>query len=177
MRAFVIVAAIAAAPAMAMIAIQVLTAQPELSHLMSRNSELQQDPILLDWPTLLGIGAEPNSKRGEPEAPFGRAVRILGYMIDIDTPIRNGTPVSQFGLLSEAGTLLHPPHRIPEEMVDVRLKPGTETAFEYCRLVWAEGMLERNVSLGRKGRPAYIIWKAVAKRAQRSDIQRYFAAR
>jgi len=133
--------------------------------------------MLLDWPTLLRTGAARDSKRGEPEVPMGALVRILGYMIDIDAPVRDDTPVSEFGLITEAGTLLHPPHRIPEEMVDVRLKPGAEIGFEQRRLVWAEGILERNVSFGRKGRPAYVLWKAVAKRAERSDIPRYFAAR
>jgi hypothetical protein len=176
-RAFSIVTAIAAVPALATIAIQILTAQPDLSNLISRLPEEPLTPMLLDWPTLLRTGAARDSKRGEPEVPMGALVRILGYMIDIDAPVRDDTPVSEFGLITEAGTLLHPPHRIPEEMVDVRLKPGAEIGFEQRRLVWAEGILERNVSFGRKGQPAYVLWKAVAKRAERSDIPRYFAAR
>jgi hypothetical protein len=48
-------------------------------------------------------------------------VRILGYMIDIDAPVRDDTPVSEFGLITEAGTLLHPPHRVPKEMANNQL--------------------------------------------------------
>jgi len=104
-------------------------------------------------------------------------VRILGYMIDIDAPVRDDTPVSEFGLITEAGTLLHPPHRVPKEMVDVRFKLAPKSDSNSA--VWSglKAFSNAMFSSGGKGGRPISCGKAVAKRAEGSDIPRYFAAR
>ena len=54
------------------------------------------------------------------------AVQALGYMVESDRSPQAGDWVRDFVLLPEAGNLLHPAHRIPDEMIAVRLREGEQ---------------------------------------------------
>ena len=60
---------------------------------------------------------------------------------------RDGTAVSSFVLLPEAGQFLHPAHRIRNQSVVVwASKP---VVFRYWQLVWASGALSRTIRRSR----------------------------
>ena len=74
--------------------------------------------------------------------------------------------------MPEAGHLLHPAHREPDEMVDVRLAepiPCNDRA-----LIWAEGFLKRGA--GGPG-AAYSLNRAHVSRADELAISQWFVFR
>jgi hypothetical protein len=101
----------------------------------------------------------------------GRA-SMLGYMMDGSTPSADGAPVNTFVLMPEAGQWLHPAHRIPDEMAEVRtVRP---IAFKYRQLVWVTGRLNRAINGNREESPAWSLTEAVAEFASDRDITRWF---
>jgi hypothetical protein len=101
---------------------------------------------------------------------------VLGYMMDDDPPITEGASVSAFVLMSETGSLLHPAHRIPEEMISVRLRSGAVTRFQSRRLVWVRGTLSPCYASDRGAEPQYCLTDAEMAGADRGDITRVFSS-
>ena len=95
-------------------------------------------------------------------------------MIDGQRPLPDGTSVSNVVLVPDAGTLLHPAHRIPEEMIDIRLRAGGVIQFKSRQLVWAEGMLNSCYVSDRGAEPLYCLTDAAVLGAESSDINRFF---
>jgi hypothetical protein len=148
-------------------------------------------PVLIGWQDLEvpdGKTASLEEMRAQP----GRRVRMLGYMmegymmdgngIDGRTPSPAGTPVTMFVLMPEAGHILHPAHRIPDQMVEVwPIRPAT---FRFRSLVWATGNLTRRRSphawhgkrpQGRQEEtPLYDMAGADVQPAVESDIALWF---
>jgi hypothetical protein len=95
-------------------------------------------------------------------------------MVESDRSPRIGDLVRDFVLLSEAGNILHPAHRIADEMIGVRLREGEQIQFSPRRLVWVWGAFR--VSLGDPAglQPLYHLDQARAKLADKSDIPKYF---
>jgi hypothetical protein len=98
--------------------------------------------------------------------PEGR-VRMLGYMMDGNQPLRDGTPVTMFILMPEAGQFLQPAQRTTGAMVAVRIANGQSVPFRFRSLVWAQGIL-------RKQTAAYAIVEALAQPAGEREIGRWF---
>jgi hypothetical protein len=109
-----------------------------------------------------------------------RRVRMLGYMMDnygMDgrTPSQEGAPVSMFVLMPDAGHILHPAHRIPDQMVEVW--PARPVTFRFRSLIWSTGNLTRiRESPGRKDgeRSLYGMSNAEIQPAVQSDITLWF---
>ena len=108
----------------------------DLSELNAAKHVDDRAPVPVGWPELEADGAQ------------GR-IRMIGYMMDGYQPSSDGTPVDMFILLPEAGQFLHPAHRIPNQMVEVR--PRHAVPFRRRELVWAVGTLNQNQE--RKRRP------------------------
>jgi len=101
-----------------------------------------------------------------------KQVRMLGYMMDGYPPSGDGKPVQMFIMMPEAGHILHPAHRIPDEMVEVRLKHSAP--FKFRTLVWASGALAQISSRPKYGNPMYAMIDASVEPAAQSDITRWF---
>ena len=97
---------------------------------------------------------------------------MLGYMMDGDEPFHEGAAVRAFLLLPDAGHILHPAHRIPDQMVKVTL--ATPGVFRYRRLVWVSGTFGRTGKTERSGQAMYEITNGSVSFASDAEIVRWF---
>ena len=151
-RTIVAIIAAIVLPCILMLLLVAADMRPDLSDLQP----LSREADLIGWPQL------------DAALTQGRPVRLLGYMMDLEnTP--NDTPVQVFILMPEAGTMVHAAHRIPEEMIEVRLSKSV--LFRYRSLVWVGGIIER--SRVRSG-ARYLLEDASVRSAADSYISRWF---
>jgi hypothetical protein len=71
----------------------------------------------------------------------GVRVCMLGYMMKGRQTVPDGTALTRFVLMPEAGHLLRLVRRNPGERVEVSLADGTTTSYKDRSLVWVEGLL------------------------------------
>ena len=161
MAALAMIAASVAVPILGTIAVQSLTVKPDLYYLVVRTDAQSSSPPIMGWSDLAG-------------KPCDCRVRMLGYMMDYQRPIPDGTSVSNFALVPDAGTLLVPAPRVPEETIDVVLRAGGVTRFKSRQLVWAKGVLTACYVSNRGTDPSYCLTDAVALGAKPGDISRFF---
>jgi hypothetical protein len=128
----------------------------DLSELKPRQTTSENGDAPVGWANLAA-----GCRRNGP-------VRMLGYMMDGYPAVRDGTPVTTFLLMPEAGHLLHPAQRIPGKMVDIRLAQGQSLPFRNRSLVWVAGVLRKN------GGVNYAMAEALARPAEERDITRWF---
>lgn len=102
------------------------------------------------------------------------SVQALGYMAEGDRPPHKGEWVRDFVLLPDAGNLLHPAHRIPDEMIAVRLQEGDLIQFFPRSLVWVWGTLQMQPGDPAGSQPLFRVDRARAKPADKSEISKYF---
>ncbi|HTA45441.1 MAG TPA: hypothetical protein VK789_23495 [Bryobacteraceae bacterium] len=107
----------------------------------------------------------------ETQSPQG-PVRMIGYMMDGYRPSSDGAPVDMFILLPEAGQFLHPAHRIPNQMVEVR--PKHPMPFKSRQLVWVSGKLDRTFGKPGEETAAWAIGEADVRPAQPQEISKWF---
>jgi hypothetical protein len=140
----------------------------DLSELKSTGQVDEQGAVPLGWPDL------------EVLRESRRRVRMIGYMMDAAPrdgyrhgyePSRDGAQVDMFILLPEAGQFLHPAHRIPNQMVEVR--PNHPVVFRYRELVWASGMLNRTIGHGDE-EAAFAMSAAEVSPAAQREIGKWF---
>jgi hypothetical protein len=161
LRTLVLIFAGVAVPVLGAIAIQNLTKQRDLYNLVVRPETQSRNPPIIGW-------------SGLTEKPCDCRVRILGYMMDMQKPVPDGMSVADFILVPDTGTLLHPPHQIPEEMIDIHLRAGRATRFKSRQLVWAEGLLTSCYVSNRGAEPLYCLTDASVLNAAIGDINRFF---
>ena len=162
LRTLVLIIVITCVPVLATLLAIVSTTEPDLSDL----TPIQQTPgqdVLLNWFAL---------RQGRLSAES--SVQALGYMVESDRSAHSGDWVRGFVLLPEAGNLLHPAHRIPYEMIAVRLREGEEIQFSPRRLVWVWGTFRVSPGDPAGIQPLYHLDKARAKLADKSEIPKYF---
>ena len=97
---------------------------------------------------------------------------MIGYMMDGYQPSREGDLVDLFILLPEAGQFLHPAHRIPNQMVEVR--PSHAAVFHYRDLVWATGILNRTIGNAGDDKADWAMMAAEVTPAVERDIGKWF---
>lgn len=102
------------------------------------------------------------------------SVQALGYMLESDRSFKTGDWVKDFVLLPEAGNLLHQAHRIPDQMIAVRLHDGEQIQFAPRSLVWVWGTFRASPGDPAGLLPLYHLDQARAKRADKSEIPQYF---
>ncbi len=100
--------------------------------------------------------------------------RMLGYMMDGYKPVPDNTPVETFMLMPEAGHLLHPAHREPEEMVEVWMPLDTPIRYTDRRLVQVSGMLRRKEAKPREAVAAFTMSNAEVRFAAERQITDWF---
>ena len=102
------------------------------------------------------------------------SVQALGYMLEGDRPLSTGEWIQDFVLLPEAGNLLHQAHRIPDQMIAVRLHDGEQIQFAPRSLVWVWGTFRASPKDLAGLLPLYYLDQARVKRADKSEIPKYF---
>ena len=170
-RVLLLVIVIAGVPILGTVFVITSTTEPDLSELTPFSRRAGQY-FVLDWSALLQN--EPRVSKTGAVIPAGAAVQALGYMMDVDRSIAKDQWVQDFVLLPEAGTLFHPAHRIPDQMIAVHLEDGTRIQFSRRALFWVWGNLKPSAALGRRSEARYVIERAHAKPAEKSEIQRHF---
>jgi hypothetical protein len=145
----------------------VSTSKPDLTDLVAVVESPKEEWKLVDWPYLRATKAVELMREGAN-------VRILGYVLDGNSPAHDGEQVREFLLSAEAGHALHPAHRDPENTVDVILDSAHLFRFHFRELVWVTGRLHRaGPSLG-DAVSRYVIEGATAKPARPDEIKQYF---
>ena len=170
-RTLVLVAVIAGVPILGTIYVTASTSEPDLSDL-TPISQRAGNYRVLNWPALLQDQAH-GLNTGTLIAS-GEEVQVLGYMLGSDRSTNKDQWVQDFVLLPEAGNLMHPAHRIRDQMIAVHLEEGTRIQFSPRALVWVWGNLQASAGLGSRSEALYVIERARTKPADRADIQRYF---
>jgi hypothetical protein len=154
-------------------ALVALNMRSDLSELMPAEALPDGTAALIGWQDL-EIPAGKTVSLEQTRSQSGRRVRMLGYMMesygmDGRTPSPDGAPVRMFVLMPEAGHILHPAHRIPDQMVEVW--PSSPVPFHFRSLVWSTGNLART----RSARGSlYTMTGAEVQPAAESDIALWF---
>ena len=167
----VLVAFVAGAPILGTIFVTASTSEPDLSDL-TPISQRADNFLVLNWSALLQDQA--HVLNTGLVIPAGAEVQVLGYMLESDRSTRKDQWVQDFVLVPEAGNLMHPAHRIRDQMIAVHLEDGTRIQFVPRSLVWVWGNLRASGGLGLRSEALYVLERARAKPADRADIQRYF---
>ena len=170
-RALLLVAVVAGVPILGTVFVTNSTSEPDLSELTPISPRAGQY-LVLGWPALLQN--EPRVSKTGTVIPTGSEVQALGYMLDGDQSIGINQWVQDFVLLPEAGTLLHPAHRIRDQTIAVHLEAGNRIQFSPRALVWVWGNLRTSAGLGPRSDALYTLARARAKPAGKADIQGYF---
>jgi len=170
-RALVLVAVVAGVPILGTIYVTAATSEPDLSDL-TPISQRAGNFLVLNWSSLLQDQA--HSLNTGTVIPSGAQVQALGYMMDSDRSTSKDQWVQDFVLLPEAGNLLHPAHRIRDQMIAVHLEDGTRIQLAPRALVWVWGNFRPSAGLGPGSEALYVIERARTKRADRAELRRYF---
>ena len=142
-------------------ALVALNMRSDLSELMPAEPLPDGTAALIGWQDL-EIPEGKTVSLEQARAQSGRRVRMLGYMMD--SLGRDG-----FVLMPEAGHILHPAHRIPDQMVEVW--PTAPVPFRFRSLVWSTGNLARTHGADRS---LYTMTVAEVQPAVESDITLWF---
>ncbi len=147
-------------PMLLAVALVAMDMRSDLSELKSTGRMDDKGAVPVGWPDL-ERGREGSGK-----------VKMIGYMMDGYRPSRDGATVDMFVLLPEAGQFLHPAHREPNQMVEVRL--SHPVVFHYRDLVWATGTLNPTMSAHRDDKAAWAMMGAEVDPAADRDIRKWF---
>jgi hypothetical protein len=147
-------------PMLLAVALVAMDMRSDLSELKSAGQVDDKSAVPVGWPDL------------ERERDVPARVRMIGYMMDGYQPSRDGASVDMFILLPEAGQFLHPAHRVPNQMVEVR--PSHPIVFHYRNLVWATGMLNRTIGNPGDDKAAWAMIAAEVTPAAERDISKWF---
>jgi len=148
------------------------TSEPDLSELAPINDHAGSY-VVLTWSALLQDHPPDLGKARLGIVP-GTDVQALGYMFDGDRRVSKGEWVREFVLLPEAGSLMHPAHRIRDQMIVIHLEGGKPIQFSPRTLTWVSGSFGVSPESAAGSKPLYTLERARAKLADRADINRYF---
>jgi hypothetical protein len=162
LRTLPLVIAITCVPVLGTLLAVVSTTEPDLSDLKPILQPSSQY-MLLDWFAL-------RQGRFSVEG----SVQALGYMVESGRSLHTGDWVRDFVLLPEAGNLLHPAHRIPDQMTAVHLREGEQIQFSPRSLVWVWGTFRASSGDPAGSQPLYLLDQARTQFADKSDISKYF---
>ncbi|HWE51449.1 MAG TPA: hypothetical protein VG273_16775 [Bryobacteraceae bacterium] len=143
----------------------------DLSELHPSRELADAGAALIGWPDLESDDGRPVEI--EHAAWHTRArLKMMGYMMDGYRPAADGVQVRMFILMPEAGVILHPAHRIPNEMVEVWLR--RPVLFKFRDLVWVSGTLQATGNNPRGEMALYALKDAESETADQRDITRWF---
>ena len=145
------------------------TSEPDLFDLTPKSLRLD-GYALIAWHDL--ERAPHALKQGQPTP--GSPMRVLGYMMEGDQPIRDGQSVQRFVILPDAGSASHPAHRFGDQMIDVHLRAGSTVSFADRSLVWVWGEWKSLAGNPNRDKPLYELEDAYVENASKADIPKYF---
>jgi len=163
---------VAGVPILGTIFVTASTSEPDLSEL-APISDSSAGYTVLSWSALLQ-DHPPELAKTKITIAAGTNVQALGYMLDGDRPISKGEWVTEFMLLPEAGNLMHPAHRIRDQMIAIHLEDGKGIQFSPRALTWVWGSFGVSSQPSVRSKPLYTFERARVKPADRADIKRYF---
>lgn len=171
-RILVLVTVVAGVPILGTIFVTTSTSEPDLSEVAPINDRVGSY-VVLNWSALMQDHPLDlrNARLG---LAAGTDVQALGYMFDGERPTSKGEWVREFILLPEAGNLVHPAHRIRDQMIAVHVEDGKGIQFSPGALTWVWGSFGVSSEPSVRSKPLYTLERARAKPADRADIQRYF---
>jgi hypothetical protein len=143
----------------------------DLSDLKPSRPLADKETALIGWQELGTGNGRARPAAAQRWSALPRA-RMLGYMMDGYQPSQEGSPVTMFILLPEAGQFLHPAHRVPDQMVEIRLTQAVP--FQYRRLVWASGVMTSMTDLKQREKALYAMQDASMEPAAQLDIADWF---
>jgi len=170
-RTLALVIVVAGVPILGTVFVTTSTTEPDLAELTPTNPHAGNS-LVLGWPALLQN--HPQVTDAESRIPAGIEVQALGYMVDGDRVVDKGELVQEFILIPEAGNLLHPAHRIPDQMIAIHLAEGIRIQFLPRALVWVWGRFRVSPGPAVRSKPLYTLDRARAQPANKADIARYF---
>jgi hypothetical protein len=135
-------------------------------------SDLRPARALADPATALVGWPELETRDGRPTGIAVPHARMLGYMMDRYQPAKEGERVEMFMLLPEAGQIMHPAHREPAQMIEIRLVRAAP--FRYRRLTWVTGKLTPVKRRSDSEQAFYSMREATAEPAAQRDITHWF---
>jgi hypothetical protein len=171
-KLLVLVTVVAGVPILGTIFVTNSTSEPDLSELAPIQDHAAGYAIL-NWSALIQ-DHPPDLAKTKLAIAAGTDVQALGYMLDGDRPISKGEWVKEFVLLPEAGNLLHPAHRIRDQMIVIHLEDGKPIQFSPRALTWVWGSFAVVSEPAVRGKTLYTLERARAQPADSVDIQRYF---
>lgn len=148
-----------------------MTSEPDLSGLVPIKSRIANH-VVLNWSELLRDDGSDTER-----AAFrisGSEIQALGYMSDGNQPISRGEWTKEFVLLPEAGSFVHPAHRIRDQMITVRLEDSERIQFAPRTLIWVWGSFRVSSEPAARSHPLYVLEGARAQPADKADIGGYF---
>jgi hypothetical protein len=170
-RILLLATAIAGVPILGTIFVTTATSEPDLAELVPTNRRIA-NYVVLNWSELLRDPA--SDTRKATSGLSDSEVQALGYMFDGDRPISKGEWVKEFVLLPEAGTLIHPAHRIRDQVITVHLEDSKGVQFSPRVLIWVWGIFRASSEPAVRSRPLYTLEHARVNLADKADIPRYF---
>jgi hypothetical protein len=141
-------------------ALMAMDMRVDLSELKSSGWEHKNSATLVAWPQL--------RERGE----ISGNVRMLGYMMDEQRPVRDGERVDTFMLMPDAGYFWHPARRTHDQIVIVW--STYPVLFRNRELVWVSGMMDRTIRESGADRPDYAMIFAQVSPAASKEIATWF---
>jgi hypothetical protein len=170
-RILLLATAVAGVPILGTIFVNAATSEPDLAELVPINSRIA-NYVVLNWSELLRDHV--SDTREAALVPSDSEVQALGYMFDGDWTVSKGEWVKEFVLLPEAGTLIHPAHRIRDQLITVHLEDSNGVRFAPRVLIWVWGKFRVSSEPAARSRPLYTLEQARVKLADQADIARYF---
>ena len=139
----------------------------DLSDLHGRSTDASGLPIV-------GWTALSSARTTETIPADDTRVGMAGYMM---APYQSGTAgslsVKAFTLMPDAGLIIHPAHRDPDQMVYVWLGPKSDTTFRNRTLVFVTGHFEKTNALS-SSQPLYALRNAKVRNASPTDLRSWF---
>ena len=170
-RVLFLATAIAGVPILGTIFVTTTTSEPDLTELVPIKGRIA-NYVVLNWSELL---LDPSSDARKTTLELADSeVQALGYMFDGDRRISKGEWVREFVLLPEAGTLIHPAHRIRDQVITVHLEDSKGVQFSPRLLIWVWGSFRASSEPAVRSRPLYTLEHARVNLADKADIPRYF---
>jgi hypothetical protein len=169
-RTVMLVITVACAPALAAVLIMAASSVQDLTDL-DRVAQPDGAPPVLTWSEL--CRDRPHALNAARAVSTSGMVVALGYMMDNDHRGRVDEGVSSFLLLPDRGNLLHPAHRLGDQMIEAHLVRGDEIPFASRRLVRVIGRLRLRRGDPAADRPLYVLEEAEAQPIDRTDIRKY----
>ena len=174
-RALLLILFIVSVPLLGTVAVVMSTGDTDLSDLSPSREASSDGDLILGWPSLRRGGPHVMVTAGRGPAAFnGAAVRVLGYMSEADHPIAKGERVRDFVLLPDCGNLLHPAHRLGDQMIAVHFRNADAVMFSPKVLVWVSGTLQLVPGDPAGARPLYSLEEAWSQVADAADVHKYF---